>query len=64
MELKNLALRGAAAALALAPMLVLAQSNCGLAGQPPCPVPEPGSLWLVGLALGAAGAVSRYLRKK
>lgn len=62
-RLQSWATLATVAALGLAPALALAQANCGTAGTPPCPAPEPGSWPLVALALGALVAV-RYIRRK
>lgn len=62
-RLSTLAARASAAALALAPVLASAQANCGIAGTPPCPTPEPGSWPLVALALGVLVAV-KFIRRK
>lgn len=34
--------------------------QCGLPGTPPCPTPEPGAPWLLGLALAALAAIRRW----
>ena len=57
------AMRTATAVLLMSPVLALAQANCGLPGLPPCPIPEPGSLWLVGLAVVLIGVVGPIARK-
>lgn len=58
---KDLGLRAAIALASLSPVWAWAQANpnCGLAGQPPCPVSEPGSWPLVAVALVAVGLAMR-----
>lgn len=63
--LSALTARVAVAAMALVPVLAGAQAgpNCGVAGTPPCPTPEPGTWPLVALALGVLVAV-KFIRRK
>lgn len=63
--LSTLATRLAVAGLTLLPVLAGAQTspNCGAAGTPPCPTPEPGTWPLVALALGVLVAVKVIRRK-
>ena len=57
--------RVAVTAMAFIPVLAGAQAgpNCGTAGTPPCPTPEPGTWPLVALALGVLAAV-KFIRRK
>ena len=63
--LSTLAARVTVAGMSLIPALVHAQAapNCGVAGTPPCPTPEPGSWPLTALALGVLVAV-KFIRRK
>lgn len=60
--LKHLARVGVVVSL-WTPWVAQAQAQCGLPGQPPCPVPEPASWPLAVLAVGIALAV-RHIRRK
>ncbi|MBI3346278.1 MAG: hypothetical protein HY020_03585 [Burkholderiales bacterium] len=63
--MRRLLSTGLATALTLLPLLGAAQTgaNCGVAGTPPCPLPDPETWPLVALALGVL-AVVRHLNKR